>query len=59
GTLTATQETRLAEIERRDSVFPDIDPGLWVAGAHQTRDASPTKIPAEATSATLAYRQIV
>ncbi|HZY74398.1 MAG TPA: 1,4-alpha-glucan branching protein domain-containing protein [Edaphobacter sp.] len=59
GTLTATQETRLAEIERRDSVFPDIEPGLWVAGAHQSRDAGPTKIPAEATTATLAYRQIV
>ena len=28
---------RLAEIEHRDSVFPDIDPGLWFAGAKQTR----------------------
>ena len=28
---------RLAEIELRDSIFPDIDPELWVAGAHQTR----------------------
>src|SRR5262249_7976910 len=34
---TQAQEDRLAEIERRDGVFPDIDPGLWVAGAHQTR----------------------
>ena len=49
--ITPAQEDRLAEIERRDSVFPDIDPGLWVAGAHQTREAAPEKIPAEAASA--------
>ena len=46
--LTQTQETRLAEIERRDGVFPNIDPGLWVAGAKETRDESPAKAPAEA-----------
>ena len=37
GALTKAQEDRLAEIEHRDGVFPDIDPGLWVAGAKQTR----------------------
>ena len=30
---TEHRTTRLAEIELRDSIFPDIDPGLWVAGA--------------------------
>ena len=41
GTLTKADETRLSEIELRDSVFPDIDPGLWVAGAKQTRAEVP------------------
>ena len=59
GAITPAQETRLAEIERRDSIFPDVDPGLWVAGAHQSHDASPAKIPAEATTAPMVYRQIV
>ncbi len=31
---------RLAELEHRDSIFPDIDPGLWVDGAYQTRTES-------------------
>jgi 1,4-alpha-glucan branching enzyme len=35
GALTPEQETRLAEIEKRDSVFPDIDPGMWANGAKQ------------------------
>src|SRR6202041_2302824 len=30
GALNQHQSDRLAEIERRDSVFPDIDPRLWV-----------------------------
>jgi 1,4-alpha-glucan branching enzyme len=38
GSITPAQETRLAEIELRDSIFPDIDPGLWVAGAHEIRE---------------------
>ncbi len=43
GALTKAQEDRLAEIQHRDGVFPDIDPGLWVAGAKQTRsDAAPS-----------------
>jgi len=41
GTLTKTQDDRLTEIERRDGVFPDIDPGLWVTGAKQTRSETP------------------
>jgi 1,4-alpha-glucan branching enzyme len=47
GSITGIQEVRLAEIERRDSVFPDIDPSLWVAGSKQLREAAPAKIPAE------------
>jgi 1,4-alpha-glucan branching enzyme len=35
--LTVAQEARLAEIERRDSVFPDIDPGFWATGAKQEK----------------------
>jgi 1,4-alpha-glucan branching enzyme len=37
GALAKTDETRLSEIELRDSIFPDIDPSLWIAGAKQTR----------------------
>jgi 1,4-alpha-glucan branching enzyme len=47
GTLTQAQETRLAEIETRDGVFPDIDPGLWVAGAKEPRVESQVPTPAE------------
>jgi 1,4-alpha-glucan branching enzyme len=36
GVIAPKQETRLAEIELRDGVFANIDPGLWVAGAHDT-----------------------
>lgn len=54
GNITGAQEGRLAEIERRDSVFPDIDPEFWVAGAHQTagqtEEKQPGKIPAESSS---------
>lgn len=42
--LSPEQESRLAEIELRDSVFPDIDPTHWVAGAHQTRLETPTNV---------------
>ncbi len=37
GAITQIQDDRLTEIERRDGVFPDIDPGLWAAGAKQER----------------------
>ena len=32
GFLNEHMTTRLAEIERRDSIFPDIDPCLWATG---------------------------
>ena len=35
GELTEDEEKTLTEIERRDSVFPDINPSLWAEGAHQ------------------------
>ncbi|MEI9979251.1 MAG: DUF1957 domain-containing protein [Edaphobacter sp.] len=50
GALTQAQETRLTEIQRRDGVFPDIDPGLWVAGAKETRQESPVAAHAETTA---------
>jgi 1,4-alpha-glucan branching enzyme len=37
GALNEHMTTRLAEIEIRDGIFPDIDPANWAAGAHQTR----------------------
>ena len=46
GALDETQQTRLTEIEVRDSVFPDIDPGLWVAGAKQQRIEAPLQATA-------------
>jgi 1,4-alpha-glucan branching enzyme len=38
GAITPEQETRLAAIELRDSVFINIDPGYWATGARQVRD---------------------
>jgi 1,4-alpha-glucan branching enzyme len=35
GSLDGEQERRLAEIEQRDNIFLDLDPGMWVAGARQ------------------------
>lgn len=32
GALNEHQSTRLAAIEERDGIFPDIDPGLWATG---------------------------
>jgi 1,4-alpha-glucan branching enzyme len=34
GSISEDQERRLAEIQTRDSIFPDIDPEFWSAGAH-------------------------
>ncbi len=42
GLNSPEQETRLAEIELRDGVFPNIDPGLWSTGAKETRHEAPT-----------------
>jgi 1,4-alpha-glucan branching enzyme len=36
GTISPEQDSHLAAIEQRDSIFADIDPGFWVAGAHAT-----------------------
>ncbi len=33
GSLSPEQEVRLSQIEERDSIFPDLDPGFWAAGA--------------------------
>ena len=33
--ITPEQESRLAAIEERDSIFPDIDPTLWATGSRQ------------------------
>jgi 1,4-alpha-glucan branching enzyme len=32
--LTPEQESRLAAIEARDNIFPDLDPAFWAEGAH-------------------------
>jgi 1,4-alpha-glucan branching enzyme len=43
GALNLLETNRLGEIEDRDSIFPDLDPGLWAADAHEIRSqAAPT-----------------
>ena len=37
GALAGQQSARLAAIELRDGVFPDLDPGFWAAGAKDER----------------------
>ena len=39
GSLNDHQSARLAAIQERDNVFPDIDPSLWAIGAKQMRAA--------------------
>jgi 1,4-alpha-glucan branching enzyme len=34
GNLNEHMHARLAAIEQRDNIFPDIDPALWATGAH-------------------------
>jgi len=34
GSISDEQQKRLAEIQLRDGIFADIDPGLWATGAH-------------------------
>ncbi|MCL2659331.1 MAG: DUF1957 domain-containing protein, partial [Acidobacteriaceae bacterium] len=46
GELTSAQRTRLAELEERDSVFVDIDPGFWAKGAKQEREPAPVSVAA-------------
>jgi 1,4-alpha-glucan branching enzyme len=37
GHLNEHMTTRLAEIEHRDNIFPDIDPAIWAEGACESR----------------------
>jgi 1,4-alpha-glucan branching enzyme len=43
GAISPEQEERLAAIEERDSIFPDIDPDFWATGSRQTREDSAAK----------------
>ena len=45
GALAPEQETRLSEIERRDGIFPNLDPSLW---SMATQRGSETTFDAEA-----------
>jgi 1,4-alpha-glucan branching enzyme len=38
--LTEAEDARLSEIERRDNVFPDINPSFWAEGAYQQHTSS-------------------
>ena len=42
GSLNDEQLNRLAAIEERDNIFPDIDPGLWSTGSHATHSTPNT-----------------
>ena len=50
STITEAEQTRLTEIELRDSIFPEIDPGLWAAGASEMRPDAPIPHPVETTA---------
>jgi 1,4-alpha-glucan branching enzyme len=51
GQLTPTQENRLSELEERDNIFPDIDPGFWATGAKEAHHEQATAPPPTATPA--------
>jgi len=38
GSLNEHLTRRLHEIEQRDSIFPNIDPGYWAVGASEARE---------------------
>jgi len=42
-TLSEQMLKRLAEIEQRDSIFPDIDPACWVAGMPRRLEPQPVE----------------
>src|SRR3989442_1173838 len=46
GQLNSTQDARFRELEERDNIFPDIDPGFWVAGAKEVHSGSPVEATA-------------
>ncbi len=52
GHLSDDQMNRLIAIEERDSIFAEIDPSFWSAGAHATRPAiqpnGPPKVSGDA-----------
>ena len=50
GDLQPERIARVAEIEHRDNIFPDIDPSFWVLGAHATRTRPPEANVAEPSS---------
>ena len=43
NTITPEQEERLAAIEQRDNIFPDVDPSFWATGSRQPRTPSGTQ----------------
>jgi 1,4-alpha-glucan branching enzyme len=45
NSVTPEQEARLAAIELRDSIFPDIDPSFWAAGSRPSRKPAGTPAP--------------
>jgi len=45
GWLNEHQAARLQAINERDGIFPDIDPGFWVAGAKEFRPGMEDKTP--------------
>jgi 1,4-alpha-glucan branching enzyme len=45
GVLNEHQAARLQAINERDGIFPDIDPGFWVAGAKEQRPGMEEKTP--------------
>ena len=53
GTLSDELEHRLAAIEERDNIFPDIDPAFWTTGAHAIRSDAPTHTGDSAITAAL------
>ena len=52
GALNEHQTGRLAEIEQRDNIFPDIDPSLWATGSHATRTRAAAPAPSTASATT-------
>jgi 1,4-alpha-glucan branching enzyme len=48
GSLTESMMKRLSEIEQRDNIFPDVNPGFWAAGttAQHRHEPQPAVPPA-------------
>jgi 1,4-alpha-glucan branching enzyme len=54
GSISEAEENRLTAIELRDSIFYDINPSYWAAGAHETRHEN--RLPEESVKAILNER---